>query len=70
MDKHTASAFAKLEKREHLLRAMRDQMGLGRMTREAFRMQSLQVIERYKLTDDEQRAYDRQCEVTDQRKRK
>lgn len=64
------NAFTKLQKREHLLRVLRDQMGLGRITREVFRQQEAQIIERYKLTDDEQRAYDRHCKVTDQRKRK
>lgn len=70
MDKITTKAFDKMQKREHFLRVLRDQMGLGRITREAFRKQSFEVIEKYKLTDDEQAAYDRFCEVQDQRKRK
>jgi hypothetical protein len=70
MDKHTASAFTKLQKREHLLRVLRDQMGLGRITREVFRQQSAEILARFALTEDEERAYDRHCKVTDQRKRK
>ncbi|WP_020621162.1 hypothetical protein [Paenibacillus daejeonensis] len=68
MDKLTSRAFEKMQKREHLLRSMREQMALGRMKREVFRSKSLEVIERYQLTDDEQRAYDRHAEMTRQRK--
>lgn len=70
MDKLTTSAFEKMQKREHSLRVLRDQMGLGRITREVFRLESSKVIERYQLTDDEQRAYDLYNRVTEQRKRK
>ncbi|MCA0754930.1 hypothetical protein KP806_07695 [Paenibacillus sp. N4] len=69
MDRLALSAFEKMQKREHSLRVLRDQMGLGRITREVFRQESLKVIERYKLTDDEERAYDLYNKVTDQRKR-
>ncbi|MGO4372137.1 hypothetical protein AB4Z21_15455 [Paenibacillus sp. MCAF20] len=70
MDKNTTKAFEKMQKREHSLRVLRDQMGLGRITREVFRQESLAVIERYKLTDDEQRGYDLYNQVTDQRKKR
>ncbi|MGG4034225.1 hypothetical protein ABEV74_11080 [Paenibacillus cisolokensis] len=70
MDKLTMRAFEKLQKREHSLRVLRDQLGLGRITREVFRLESSKVIERYQLTDDEQRAYDLYCKVQQQRKRK
>ncbi|MBJ6360898.1 hypothetical protein ACFOQM_06240 [Paenibacillus sp. GCM10012307] len=70
MDKMTIRAFEKMQKREHLLRVLRDQMGLSRITREAFREESLKVIERYQLSDDEQRAYDRYSAIQQQRKRK
>ena len=58
MDKLTMRAFEKLQKREHFLRVARDQMALGRITREVFRQQEAQIIEKFQLTDDEQRAYD------------
>ncbi|MNJ78236.1 hypothetical protein D3C77_759250 [compost metagenome] len=51
-------AFEKLQKREHLLRVARDQMGLGRITREEFKKQEAEIIERYSLTLAEERAYD------------
>ncbi|MBJ6362075.1 hypothetical protein ACFOQM_12315 [Paenibacillus sp. GCM10012307] len=70
MDKQTIRAFEKMQKREHLLRVLRDQMGLSRITREAFREESTKVIERYQLSDDEQRAYDRYAAIQQQRKRK
>lgn len=68
MNKLVMGAFEKLQKREHSLRVLRDQMGLGRITREVFRQESLEVIERYKLTDDEQRAYDLHIKMQNQRK--
>jgi len=69
MNKLTAIAFEKMQKREHSLRVARDRRGLGHITREVFRQQELEIIERYALTDDEQRAYDLYNKVTDQRKR-
>ncbi|WP_309121000.1 hypothetical protein [Paenibacillus sp.] len=70
MDKLTASAFEKMQKREHSLRVLRDRVGLGRITREVFRTECLKVIERYQLSDDEQRAYDLYNQVQKQRKRR
>ncbi|QYR20782.1 hypothetical protein KZ483_23980 [Paenibacillus sp. sptzw28] len=70
MDKQAQTAFDKMQKREHSLRVLRDQMGLGRITREVFREESLKVIERFRLSDDEQRAYDLHSKVQEQRKRK
>ncbi|GIP17741.1 hypothetical protein J40TS1_33830 [Paenibacillus montaniterrae] len=70
MDNLTAKAFEKMQKREHLLRVLRDQMGLGRISREVFRQEVSKVVERYALTDNEQRAYDLHNKITDQRKSK
>lgn len=70
MDKLARMAFEKMQKREHNLRVLRDRMGLGRITREVFRLESSKVIKRYKLTDDEQHAYDLHCKMQGQRKRK
>jgi len=70
MDKFAMKAFEKMQKREHLLRVLRDQMGLGRITREVFREQSIKIIESYQLSDEEQHAYDLNNRVTVQRKRK
>jgi hypothetical protein len=50
-------AFQKLEKREHLLRVTRERMALGRITREVFRKEEAAILEKYKLTFDEERAY-------------
>lgn len=69
MDRLTSRAFEKMQKREHSLRLLRDQMGLGRITREVFRAKQAEVIERYRLTDDEQRAYELYIKVQKQRKR-
>ncbi|WP_270167633.1 hypothetical protein [Paenibacillus sp. SYP-B4298] len=70
MDKLTMRAFNKLQKREHLLRVLRGQRQLGRITREAFKTDSLKIIERYQLSDEEQRAYERYAVIQRQRKRK
>lgn len=70
MDKPTMRAFEKLEKREHLLRAARNQMALGRMSREAFREHEAQILERYRLSEQEQRAYDQHVAMTQGRKRR
>ena len=56
MDKLLMDAFEKLQKREHLLRVTRDQMGLGRITKEEFKNREEQILGRYALTDSEQRA--------------
>ncbi|MFD0710615.1 hypothetical protein [Paenibacillus sp. GCM10027626] len=70
MDKATRRAFEKMQKREHYLRVLRDQLGLGRMTREVFREESSKIIERFQLSDDEQRAYDLHAKMQQQRKHK
>lgn len=70
MNKLESIAFEKMQKREHFLRVARDRMGLGRMTREVFRQEEAAIIKRFELTEDEQRAYDRYCEVQQQRKRR
>lgn len=68
MDKLAAKAFEKMQKREHFLRAARNQMALGRVTREVFRKKEAEIIARYALTDDEQRSYDLYSKVQSQRK--
>ncbi|WP_068783193.1 hypothetical protein [Paenibacillus phocaensis] len=57
MEKKLMEAFEKLQKREHLLRVARHQMQLGRITEEEFRKREAQILDRYRLTLGEQRAY-------------
>ncbi|TYA11101.1 hypothetical protein FRY98_24575 [Paenibacillus faecis] len=52
------NAFEKLQKAEHLLRVTRDQFGLGRITKEEFKKREAEILERYRLTLGEERAYD------------
>lgn len=68
MDKVLTRAFEKLQKREHLLRVTRDQMALGRITKEEFRTREAQIIEQYELTEAEQRAYDLHLRMTRKRR--
>ncbi|WP_311080986.1 hypothetical protein [Paenibacillus polymyxa] len=68
MDKVLMGAFEKLQKREHLLRVTRDQMGLGRITKEEFKAREAQILERYDLTEAEQRAYDLHLRMTRKRR--
>jgi hypothetical protein len=63
-------AFEKLQKRERFLRVARDRWALGRITRGVFRQQEADIIKRFALTDDEQRAYELFCRMQKQRKRK
>jgi len=58
MEKQLIEAFEKLQKREHLLRVARHQMQSGRITEEEFRKREAQILDRYRLTLGEQRAYD------------
>ncbi|KFN07271.1 MULTISPECIES: hypothetical protein [Paenibacillus] len=58
MDKLVYEAFRKLQKKEHLLRVARDRMATGRITREMFRKEEAAIIEAFKLTTEEQRAYE------------
>ncbi|WP_135553184.1 hypothetical protein [Paenibacillus cymbidii] len=58
MEKLVMAAFDKLQKREHLLRVAREQMALGRITREEFKGREARILEEYALTVSEQRAYD------------
>ncbi|WP_025847565.1 hypothetical protein [Paenibacillus ehimensis] len=64
MDKITFQAFEKLQKCEHLLRVARDQMGLGRISREEFRKRKADILSRFSLTPEEQRAYDLHLRIT------
>lgn len=57
MDKLTMQAFQKLEKREHLLKVARDRWGCGRITKEMFRKEEAAILQRYRLTQEEERAY-------------
>lgn len=70
MDKMLIDAFEKLQKREHLLRVTRDQMGLGRITKEEFKSREEQILGRYALTDSEQRAYDQYLRMAQQKRSK
>jgi hypothetical protein len=58
MEKKLMEAFEKLQKREHLLRVARHQWGLGRITKEEFKKREEGILERYRLTLGEERAYD------------
>jgi hypothetical protein len=68
MEKLVAKAFEKMQKREHFLRVARDRMGLGRITREMFREQEAAIIEQFKLTEEEQQAYDRFVKMQKQKR--
>lgn len=70
MDKLLMDAFEKLQKREHLLRVTRDQMGLGRITKEEFKNREEQILGRYALTDSEQRVYDQYLRMAQQKRSK
>jgi len=59
-----------LLKREHFLRVARERFGLGRITREVFRQEQEAIVNRFALTEDEQRANELYCKVQEQRKRK
>jgi hypothetical protein len=58
MEKLLLQAFNKLERREHLLRVLRDQMGLGRISKEVFKEREAEIMERYSFSLGEERAYD------------
>ncbi len=70
MNEHTIRAFDKMQKREHYLRAARDRMGLGKVTREVFRDEEAAILRRFALTDEEQLAYERYAAIQRQRQRK
>ncbi len=58
MEKQLMAAFEKLQKREHLLKVTRDQMALGRITKEEFKKREAEILEKFGLTLGEERAYD------------
>jgi len=68
MDKLVMRAFEKIQKREHLLRAARNQLALGRITREVFREKEADLLSKYELTPEEERAYEQYNKVQQQRK--
>lgn len=70
MDKLVYEAFTKLQKQEHLLKVAREQLGLRRITKEEFRKREAQILDRYRLTVSEQRAYDLYVIMTKGRKRR
>lgn len=70
MEKHLMIAFEKLQKKEHLLRVARDQMALGRMTKEVFRETEAEIVKKYGLTLSEERAYDLYLRMTQGKRRK
>lgn len=69
MEKLALAALEKLQKREHLLRVAREFMGTGRITREVFREREAEIVQKYRLTDAEQAAYERHLQMTRQRRR-
>ncbi|MEK3873701.1 MULTISPECIES: hypothetical protein [unclassified Paenibacillus] len=70
MDKLVYEAFKKLQKQEHLLKVIREQRGLGRITQKEFREREAEILDRYRLTVQEQRAYDLYVIMTQGRKRR
>lgn len=68
MDRQTMRAFEKLQKREHLIRVTHYRYVTGRITWEEFKKEEAAIIERYKLTPEEQRAYEQHVKM--QRKKK
>lgn len=70
MDKIMFQVFEKLQKREHFLRVTREQRALGRITEEEFRKREAQILERYRLTLGEERAYDLYLRMTGKRNSK
>lgn len=69
MDKLTMGAFEKLQKREHLLRSMRNQRALGRITQEVFKEREAAILKKFKLTPEEERAIELHNQMIQQRKR-
>lgn len=67
MDKHTMRAFEKLQKREHLIRVTHYQLVTGRITREEFKRRETEILEEFRLTPEEQRAYDIYTRLQQQR---
>lgn len=68
MNKLLFGAFEKLQKREHLLKVLRDQLGLGRITREEFKKHEAKALQRYSLTEAEEREYDLHVRMTRKRR--
>lgn len=70
MEQLVRQAFDKLQKREHLLRVARDLRATGRITQEEFRGREAEILGKYSLTIQEQRAYDLYLRVTQQKRRR
>ncbi|MCM3699171.1 hypothetical protein [Paenibacillus macerans] len=70
MDKLVYEAFKKLQKQEHSLRVIRNQRALRRITEEEFQKREAEILDRYRLTVQEQRAYDLYVIMTKGRKRR
>lgn len=70
VDKTTMNAYEKLQKREHSLKRLRSQLRYGRITEEVFREKEAQVLKRYRLTPEEERAIDLHMQMVRQRQRK
>lgn len=68
MEKVAMDAFNKLQKREHVLRVIRDRKALGKISLAQFKEESQAVVEKYALTQDEERAYEYQVKIVAQRK--
>ncbi|AKG36071.1 hypothetical protein [Paenibacillus durus] len=68
MDKVTAGAFEKLQKREHLLRVARERMALGRSSREEFKERQAEILRQYALTEAEETAYNLYSQINRQRR--
>ncbi|MNI91960.1 hypothetical protein D3C73_1496900 [compost metagenome] len=68
MDKITARAFEKLQKREHLLRVARERFALGRSSREEFRTRQAEILQQFALTEAEEAAHELHSKITKQRR--
>lgn len=68
MDRLTARAYEKLQKREHRLRATRNRLALGRITQAEFKEEEARILKQYRLTPEEERAIDLHTKMIQQRK--
>jgi len=70
MDKRLAlRAIEKLQKREHLIRVTHYQLVTGRITQEEFKKKEAEIIEEFRLTPEEQRAYEQYVRLQQMKRR-
>jgi hypothetical protein len=69
LNKAAMDAFTKLQKQEHMIRVARDRKACGRITPAQYREEEKAIMQRFALTQDEERAYEYETKVSAQRKR-